>query len=73
MRAFLNSCYILRANRIGQFEDTITKTLWNFYGDSLFTSPNGEIIDCLGDKEELLIAEMDKKYLKEIRDCWKFC
>lgn len=73
MRAFLNSCYILRANRIGQFEDTITKTLWNFYGDSLFTSLNGEIIDCLGDKEELLIAEMDKKYLKEIRDCWKFC
>ena len=73
MRAFLNNCYILRANRIGQFEDTITKTLWNFYGDSLFASPNGEIIDCLGDREESLIADLDKKYLKDIRDCWKFC
>lgn len=72
MRAFLNSCYILRANRIGQYEDSATKILWNFYGDSLFVSPNGEIIDCLGDREELLIAQIDKKYLKEIKECWKF-
>ncbi|WP_026943036.1 carbon-nitrogen hydrolase family protein [Helicobacter rodentium] len=72
MRAFLNSCYILRANRIGQYEDAPTKTLWNFYGDSLFVCPNGEVIDCLGDREELLIAEMDKKYLKDIKECWRF-
>ncbi|MCI5967997.1 carbon-nitrogen hydrolase family protein [Helicobacter sp.] len=72
MRAFLNSCYILRANRIGQYQDSPTQTLWNFYGDSLFVSPNGEIIDCLGDREELLIVEVDKKYLKEIKDCWRF-
>lgn len=72
MRAFLNSCYILRANRIGQYEDSVTKTLWNFYGDSLFVAPNGEIMDCLGDREELLIAQLNKKYLKEIKDCWQF-
>lgn len=72
MRAFLNSCYILRANRIGQYQDIPTKMIWNFYGDSLFASPNGEIIDSLGDREGLLIADMDKKYLKEMKDCWQF-
>lgn len=72
MRAFLNNCYILRANRIGQYQDMPTQTLWNFYGDSLFVSPNGEIIDCLGDREELLVVEVDKKYLKEIKECWRF-
>ncbi len=72
MRAFLNSSYILRANRIGQYQDVMTQTLWNFYGDSLLANPNGEIDDCLGDREELLIAMLDKKYLKEIRECWRF-
>ncbi|OCR20771.1 hypothetical protein BA917_03845 [Helicobacter pullorum] len=72
MRAFLNSSYILRANRIGQYQDEVTNTLWNFYGDSLLVNPNGEVEDCLGDREELLIANLDKKYLKEIKECWKF-
>lgn len=72
MRAFLNSGYILRANRIGQYQDMMTQTLWNFYGDSLLANPNGEIDDCLGDREELLIATLDKKYLKEIKECWRF-
>ncbi|MDE5591496.1 MAG: carbon-nitrogen hydrolase family protein [Helicobacter sp.] len=72
MRAFLNNCYILRANRIGQYRDEMTHTLWNFYGDSLLVNPNGEVVDCLGDREELLIANLDKKYLKQIKECWKF-
>ncbi|WDL74251.1 carbon-nitrogen hydrolase family protein [Helicobacter winghamensis] len=72
MRAFLNNCYILRANRIGKYQDAPTQTLWSFYGDSLFVSPNGEIMDCLGDREEMLVAEINKKYLQEIRDCWQF-
>ncbi len=72
MRAFLNNCYILRANRIGQHQDEITQTLWNFYGDSLLVNPNGEVIDCLGDREELLIVSLDKKYLKQMKECWQF-
>ena len=52
--------------------DEVTNTLWNFYGDSLLVNPNGEVEDCLGDREELLIANLDKKYLKEIKECWKF-
>ncbi|CAM2778859.1 carbon-nitrogen hydrolase family protein [Helicobacter burdigaliensis] len=72
MRAFLNSCYILRANRIGQYEDKENKTTWNFYGDSLFVNPVGEVIDCLGDREELLIVELDKKQLDLFKECWQF-
>ncbi|PZT49137.1 carbon-nitrogen hydrolase family protein [Helicobacter valdiviensis] len=72
MRAFLNSCYILRANRIGQYEDVENKTTWNFYGDSLLVNPAGEVMDCLGDREELLIAEIDKKQLDLLKECWKF-
>lgn len=72
MRAFLNNCYILRANRIGQYEDDFTNTLWNFYGDSLFVDPSGEVIDCLGDREELLIVDVNKKHINEIKECWKF-
>lgn len=72
MRAFLNNCYILRANRVGQYEDDFTNTMWNFYGDSLFVDPSGEVIDCLGDREELLIASLNKKSLNEIKECWKF-
>ena len=72
MRAFLNGCYILRANRIGEYEDTIANCTWNFYGDSLLVNPNGEISDCLGDREELLIGEINKKELQDIRNCWKF-
>lgn len=72
MRAFLNSCYILRANRIGAYEDRATNCLWNFYGDSLLMNPNGEVSDCLGDREELLVGDIDKKYLKAIQEMWKF-
>lgn len=72
MRAFLNSCYILRANRIGQYQDTFTQTLWSFYGDSLCASPNGEIMDCLGNRDGLLVVNVDKKVLQEAKECWRF-
>ncbi|NWF65910.1 MAG: carbon-nitrogen hydrolase family protein, partial [Campylobacterales bacterium] len=69
-RAFLNSCYILRANRIGEFQDS--ENSWKFYGDSLFCSPNGEIINNLTDKEEILLEEIDLEYIKECRKSWGF-
>ena len=64
--AFLNNCYVLRANRVGSFED------WKFYGDSFLSNPHGEIVDYLNDKEELLIVEIDKKEVKEAKKDWKF-
>jgi len=64
--AFLNNCYVLRANRVGSYED------WKFYGDSFLANPDGEIIDFLGNKEELLIAKLDKKEIQIAKKEWGF-
>jgi nitrilase len=64
--AFLNNCYVLRANRVGSFKD------WKFYGDSFLFNPHGEMVDYLNDKEELLVVNIDKKEVKEAKKDWKF-
>jgi len=65
-QAFLNSCYVLRANRVGAFED------WKFYGDSFLANPDGDIIEKLTNKEELLIVDIDKKEVKNAKKEWGF-
>jgi nitrilase len=65
-QAFLNSCYVLRANRVGSYED------WKFYGDSFLSNPDGDIVTSLSNKEELLIAEIDKKEVKIAKKEWGF-
>ena len=67
MRAMLNNTYILRANRVGSFKEEQT---WQFYGQSLLVSPFGDIELSLGDKEEILIATIDKEPLAEARKLW---
>ncbi len=69
-RAFTGNFYILRANRIGDFKEQ--KGKWEFYGESFFINPDGEIEIALSNKEELLIAEVDKKYLSECKKAWGF-
>ena len=54
-QAFLNNCDVLRANRVGEFQN------WKFYGDSFLFNPHGEMVDYLNDKEELLVVNIDKK------------
>lgn len=70
MRAFTHSCYILRANRIGEYNDE--KYAWKFYGDSMLVSPDGEIEADLGNTEELLIVDLDRKSLSDSRKGWGF-
>lgn len=70
MRAFTHSCYILRANRIGEYNDE--KYAWKFYGDSMLVSPDGEVEADLGNTEELLIVDLDRKVLTEARKGWGF-
>jgi len=70
MRAFTNSCYIVRANRIGEYAEGDIN--WNFYGDSLVVSPLGEIENHLGNQEELLMIDLDKKSVKTARKGWGF-
>lgn len=69
-RAFTGNSYILRANRIGEYESD--KISWKFYGDSQFVNPDGEVEEALMDKEELLIGTIDKNQLKESRAAWGF-
>ena len=70
MRAFVNNCYIFRANRVGDYIDN--ETHWNFYGDSLFVSPDGNIEMALEDRESMLIEKITKEELSESRRGWGF-
>lgn len=70
MRAFLNNCYIFRANRLGDYVDN--ETHWNFYGDSFFVTPDGAIEMSLEDRESMLIESVSKKELRDTRRGWGF-
>lgn len=69
-RAFTHNCYILRANRIGEYKDK--EFSWHFYGDSILASPNGEILNHLGNQEELMIVDMSHTEVLNARKIWGF-
>ena len=69
-RAFTHNCYILRANRIGEYYDK--DSIWKFYGDSLLASPNGELLSHLGNKEELMIVDINHTDVLRSRKSWGF-
>lgn len=68
MRALLNNVYILRANRVGTYKEG--EIGWKFYGHSNLISPWGEITMSLGDKEEILIASIDKDDIMQAKKTW---
>ena len=69
-RAFTHNCYVLRANRIGEYQDK--EFTWKFYGDSVLASPNGELLEHLGNKEELMIVDMSHADVVHSRRSWGF-
>jgi predicted amidohydrolase len=69
-RAFTHNCYVLRANRIGSYKDK--EVSWDFYGDSFLISPNAELLNHLGDEEELMICEVSHKEVIKAKRIWKF-
>lgn len=69
-RAFTHNCYILRANRIGEYQNS--EIDWKFYGDSLLANPNGEVQEHLGNKEELMIVDMSHTEVVQSRRLWGF-
>jgi len=69
-RAFLNSCYILRANRVGEYEEDGIK--WDFYGDSFLIDPDGEIVMNLEDRESMLIEPISKDDIEDSLEGWGF-
>ena len=70
-RAFVNNFYILRANRVGEYEDK-NSLKWKFYGRSCSILPNGKVSVELGDAEELLLEYIDKEEVKKRRKEWGF-
>ncbi|MFK5880705.1 MAG: carbon-nitrogen hydrolase family protein [Sulfurospirillum sp.] len=67
-RAFLNSMYILRANRVGTY--TQKDISWKFYGHSKLVNPYGDIELSLGQKEEILLCDIDKDEVNGAKKLW---
>ncbi len=68
--AVANGYFMGCINRVG------IEAPWNigeFYGQSYFVNPKGEIIKRASrDKDELIVADLDLSMIKEIRDLWQF-
>ncbi|WP_298024745.1 carbon-nitrogen hydrolase family protein [uncultured Campylobacter sp.] len=70
MRAFTNSLYVIRANRIG--EAKFGGEEFNFYGESFVVTPGGEIANELKNEEGVLMCEVDADEIAAARGLWKF-
>ncbi len=68
--AVANGVYIGAINRVG------TEAPWNigeFYGQSYFVNPRGQIEAIASrDKDELIVHEMDFDMIREVRNTWQF-
>ncbi|MBR8463144.1 carbon-nitrogen hydrolase family protein [Campylobacter sp. faydin G-24] len=72
MRAFTHNVYVLRVNRIGTYKQKDTDENWSFYGDSFLVTPFGEISQRLGEGEEMLVLDIDKRQVSAARKLWGF-
>lgn len=70
-RAFLNNIYILRVNRVGKYDDN-EGSLWKFYGNTYLVNPDGQIENTLGEKEDYMVIDIQKKEIHEARKNWGF-
>ena len=68
--AVANAYFVGAINRVGW------EAPWNigeFYGQSYFCDPRGQIISIGGrDKDELIIADLDLDMIKDVRNQWQF-
>ncbi|MEZ5345971.1 MAG: nitrilase-related carbon-nitrogen hydrolase [Pyrinomonadaceae bacterium] len=68
--AAANGYFVGAINRVG------TEAPWNigeFYGQSYFCDPRGQIItEASRDKDELVVADLDMDKIREVRDTWQF-
>lgn len=61
-RAIENQCYIIGINRVGEGGGI------EYNGASLFINPNGDILNEISNKEELIIKDIDINEVKRVRD-----
>jgi N-carbamoylputrescine amidase len=68
--AVANAYFVGAINRVG------TEKPWNigeFYGQSYFCDPRGQIVaQASRDKDELITAELDLDKIREVRNVWQF-
>ena len=64
--AIANGFYVAGVNRVGvELEST-------YYGASVFVGPIGEVIAQAGDGEEVLVADLPRERVEEVRKVWPF-
>ena len=61
-RAIENQCYVIGINRIGVGDGL------EYNGASIFVDPNGEILNDINSKEELIIRDLKIEKISEVRD-----
>lgn len=68
--AVANGYYVGAINRVG------VESPWKmgeFYGQSYLVDPRGNFVSIGSrDKDEVIIGDMDKKLIREVRDTWQF-
>ena len=68
--AVANGYFVGAINRVG------TEAPWNigeFYGQSYFCDPRGQIVaEGSRDKDELIVADLDMDEIREVRNTWQF-
>lgn len=68
--AVANGYFVGAINRVG------TEAPWNigeFYGQSYFCDPRGQIIaEGSRDQDELVVADLDMEKIREVRNTWQF-
>ena len=68
--AVANGYFVGAINRVG------TEAPWNigeFYGQSYFCDPRGQIVaEASRDQDELIVADLDMDMIREVRNTWQF-
>lgn len=68
--AVANGYYLAAINRVGY------EAPWNmgeFYGQSYVVDPRGDFVGIASrDQDEVLVADMDKEMIREVRNAWQF-
>ncbi|MBI2368846.1 MAG: acyltransferase [Deltaproteobacteria bacterium] len=65
--AIANQYFVCAVNRVGREDDSL------YFGNSLVVDPQGRILaQANGERDELLLADLDLDRLAEVRDHWLF-
>ena len=68
--AVANGYFVGAINRVGHEQPW---DIGEFYGTSYFCDPRGQIVaEASGDKDELLVADLDLDMVEEVRRVWQF-